>query len=115
MLYRRKEIQDDICLLEISLDILNKKEFIFTDGNAASHSTCFYNKLDDLDILPWDVLNNGYWSDYEDGRRKKCAEFLIYPRIDSKYIKRIHCKTIDTEQLISSYFKSVSYSPNLFF
>lgn len=62
--------------------------YAFCDGNAASGDTIFYNDLDSLNKLPWDVLNNinRYW-DYPDGMRKGNAEFLIYPSILLSKIK----------------------------
>jgi hypothetical protein len=93
MLYRRKDWQDSIVILEIDSRFIYQKNSLFTNGNAASNSTCFYNDLSNLDKvdLPF-VLGNGYWTDYPDGKRKKCAEVLVYPIIQKLYIKKLHCK-----------------------
>ncbi|MEA3522586.1 MAG: DUF4433 domain-containing protein [Campylobacterota bacterium] len=97
MLYVRKNIQNELCLIEISLSVLSKKNFLFTDGNAAAINTNFYNSLDDLIHLPWEVLNASYWNDFEDGKRKRCAEVLIYPSI--KQLLRICNNATKTREL----------------
>jgi len=58
MLYVKRDCNDDICLLEISIDCLIDCEFVFTDGNAASLGTHFFNMAESVGRLPWDVLSN---------------------------------------------------------
>lgn len=115
MLYVRKNIQDELCLIEISLSVLSEANFLFTDGNAAARDTAFYNSLDDLAHLPWKVLNASYWNDFEYGKRKRCAEVLIYPSIDPKYIKQIHCNSDVTLQQLSRINCNVTKTRELFF
>jgi len=115
MLYVRKNIQDELCLIEISLSALSEANFLFTDGNAAARNTNFYNSLDDLVHLPWKVLNASYWNDFEDGKRKRCAEVLIYPSIEPKYIKQIHCYSDVTLQQLSHINCNVTKTKELFF
>ena len=100
MLYRRKELQHELCLVEIAPSVLDNKEFLISDGNASSRDTFFYKSLDKLPLLPWDVLNARFWSDFKDGKRKKCAEVLIHPKIEPKHINRIHCCTDDTARFL---------------
>lgn len=54
--------------------------FAFTDGHGIMSYTDFYDDLDDLDQVDWDMINAIYWHDTaEDGdrKRRKQAEFLI--------------------------------------
>lgn len=90
MMYVRKNLQSNLCLLEICLSVLSENEYLITDGNAASSKTKFYNSMSGLNLLPWDVLKGDSWFDKEEGKRKMCAEVLIYPKIDSKYIIALH-------------------------
>ncbi len=115
MLYRRKNIQHDLCLIEISLSVLNSKNFIFTDGNAASRETKFFKDKADLSNLPWDVLKANYWNDFFDGKRKRCAEFLVYPNIEAKYIKKIHCNNLSTLNYLRDAGCNSFLSNHLFF
>jgi len=90
MMFVRKHLQSKLCLLKISLSVLSENEYLIADGNAASRDTKFYDSMSSIDLLPWDVLRSDSWSDKEDGKRKRCAEILVYPRIESKYIKSLH-------------------------
>lgn len=91
MLYLRRNIQNEICILEINIAAMAESKFIFSDGNAASYVTNFFNKIDDLNRLPWDVINASYWSGYPDGKRKRCSEVLLQSPLPAKFIKDIHC------------------------
>lgn len=87
----RRDCQDRIFFIVISAEILTEEhiEFAFTDGNAASKETKIFNSLYKLKNIPWDVLKADYWNDFPDGKRKRNAEFLIFPRIEPKYFQRI--------------------------
>jgi len=115
MLYVRRNIQHDLCLIEISLSALSDNNFIFTDGNAAARNTQFYNEINDLDKLPWNVLNASYWNDFPEGKRKRCSEILIYPKIERRYITKLHCCSSSTLNYLSQFGIPVEISENLFF
>jgi hypothetical protein len=91
MLFLRKDQQCDILLLEVDPSVLENTQFLFTDGNAASRATIFFTNFSDLKHLPWDVLGDKWWNDKDDGKRKRCAEVLVYPKVSKEYIKKIHC------------------------
>jgi len=90
-LFKKKDLQNNIIIVEIDPNIIftDKYQFAFTDGNAASPRTRFYNNLLYLDKIPWNVINAKYWNDIPDGRRKRCSEFLIYPSIPPKCFRKI--------------------------
>jgi hypothetical protein len=101
----RRAYQNKIFFIVINSDIVadEKTEFSFSDGNAASQETRFFNSLYKLKHLPWDVLKADYWNDFSDGKRKRNAEFLIFPSVPPKYFIRIiilnsnlqnHCKML---------------------
>lgn len=115
MLYFHLEKQSNICLIQVSLSAISKHEYLITDGNAASRDTRFFNSTECLDSLPWDVLDAEYWSDFQDGKRKRCAEVLIYPRVAAKHIIAIHCHSIETMNKISKCHHKVILSKHLYF
>jgi hypothetical protein len=100
MLYRRKQIQNNIVILAIDRRVIYQNKSIFSDGNAASDATKFFNNLSDLVRLNWQCIRNEYWNDYVDGKRIKCAETLTYPKIPIKYLKKIHCNSIQTKNIV---------------
>ena len=81
--------QEDLFFCKVSSRKLisdTSKEFAFTDGNAASGLTSSYHSLNNLAKLNWKVINSEFWTDKEDGKRIRNAEFLIYPKIEIEYI-----------------------------
>lgn len=92
MLYKRREIQEDIVILGLDPQILHEPNILFTDGNAAAIETCFYSDIQMLGQLPWKSIRARYWNDnVENGKRIKCAEVLVYPKIDPDRIQHIFC------------------------
>lgn len=115
MLYVKKDMHDELCLVEISLAVLLNSDFVFTNGNAAARNTVFYRNVSDLEKLPWDVLNASYWNDFTDGKRKRCAELLIHPLIESRYILKVHCRSFETLMHVSKFSSTAQISEELFF
>ena len=109
-LHARKNIQSEIFFLVISIALIydEKNNFCFTDGNAASESTVFFRNLKDLSALPIEVINAEYWSDFDDGKRKRCTEFLVYPRVDIKYIIQFVVIDGDTRSTCSNIMKQLN-------
>lgn len=91
MLYKRLEIQEDIIILGIDPQILSEINIFFTNGNAAASETIFYRGIHMLGQLPWDSIRAKSWTDIEDGKRIKCAEVLVYPKIEPKWIQKVFC------------------------
>ena len=87
----RRDRQEEVFFIDVSPDVLCDpgNEFAFTDGNAASSQTNFFRSLHHLDKIPWDVIQAEYWSDHLDGRRRRCAEFLVYPSVPPPYFSRL--------------------------
>ncbi len=102
MMFKKKENLKELCLLEVSLEILNYHTFLLSDGNAASKDTKFFNSLDGVKYLPWAVLNADYWSDFDDGKRKRCSEVLISSKIEPKYFLAIHVYSEETDRYLYS-------------
>lgn len=90
-LYARKDIQHELFFIDISLNAIcdENHEIAFSDGNAGASDTKFYGKLYMLENINWDVINAEYWTNFEDGRRKRCSEFLVYPEIEPDKFERI--------------------------
>lgn len=115
MLYVRRHLQSDLCLIEISLSALFENEYLITDGNAASRATRFFKSIENIDELPWAVLNGEFWPDHDDGKRKMCAEVLVYPKVAPSHIGTVHCYSMNTKLFLSGYERNVEISRNLFF
>lgn len=96
MLYRRKEIQDQIVIFAFDRRLLLEKNTLFTDGNAASGGTSFYADVSNLSHLSWDCLHDTSWNSYEDGRRKRMAEVLVPQQVSMQRVQKIFCNSFKT-------------------
>jgi hypothetical protein len=55
--------------------------FVFTDGHAVMGYTDYFDELQDLAAIDWEIMEAKYWADTdEDGdrKRRRQAEFLIH-------------------------------------
>jgi hypothetical protein len=109
MFYALSEEKPDLCLIEVMTSVLTEHKYIFSDGNAAARNTLFYNSLDHIDLLPWNIIKAVSRSDDPDGKRKRCAEVLIYPKIPPKFIKNIYCFSGSTLDYLQGCGRNVSF------
>jgi len=65
------------------------KLFVFTDGHGIMDLTDYYNNLNELSEVPWDVVNAKYWTNFVDGRRLRQSEFLVHSKLDWELIETI--------------------------
>lgn len=91
MLYRRKEMQEDIVILGIDPNLLFESKIVISDGNAAAGDTAFYGSTDSLHKLKWEIVRAKFWNNLEDGKRVKCAEVLVPNSITADKILRVFC------------------------
>lgn len=125
MLFVRREIQNDLVILCFNRELLVQDGVIFTDGNAASSPTNFFDDVSRLDELDWDCIWAEYWKDFgEDGRRKRCAEVLVPDAIPLTRIRRRRVRTSSTRARFDKLMRetrsgqrppSVGVDPDLFF
>jgi len=91
-LYAVKEDQENFFFLKInSRRIITDEriDFSFCNGNAASSKTNYYSNLSKLNRIDWKIIHSKYWNEFEDGKRKRNSEFLIYGSVDLKYVDEI--------------------------
>lgn len=115
MLFCLRRLNPTLCLVAIHPDVMLDNEFAISDGNAASLGTRFYDKLSDLRFLDWEALNREYWNSVPDGKRKRCAEVLVYPRVDSRYILGVHTAGLQSYQQLQAAGVAAQHSPAMFF
>ena len=101
MLFKRRDHQDDIVILCLDRRLLAQSGTFFTDGNAAGDATNFFNDPRDLDELDWDCIRRDYWSESDDGRRKRCAEILVPDAIPFDEVRRVYIRTDSTQTRLS--------------
>lgn len=115
MLYCRRHRNATLCLLEVVTYACLADGVLFTDGNAASSGTCFFENLSDLRFLSWDALDADYWSNVPDGKRKRCAEVLVPHHVPARLVRRVHAATAETRDWLLKQGINAVHSPTLFF
>jgi len=90
----------------------NEIRWAFSDGNAGSYYTAFYNNLSDLDKINWDAV---FATDFRDSLVKegKQAEFLIHASCPWKLIEKIGVYNRSTFDHVSNILQNSPYKPAL--
>ncbi|MDC0839517.1 DarT ssDNA thymidine ADP-ribosyltransferase family protein [Limnoraphis robusta] len=98
MLYKRRELQNQIVMLAIDPMLILEEGTWFSDGNVAAVATNVYNDIAMLEQLPWEIIKASSWN-YEDLARKQrckrimCAEMLVPNRVNVQSILKIFCSS----------------------
>ncbi len=86
--------QADIVYLVSSAESVaaSELEFVFTDGHGIMALSDFYDDLENLNEIDWDVMHARYWADTDDDpdrKRRRQAEFLVYKKFPWDRIEMI--------------------------
>lgn len=89
--------QDSVIYIVSSINkiVTAQIPYVFTDGHGIINYTEFYNNLNDLNQIDWDVMESRYWFDTDDDpdrKRRRQAEFLVYKSLPLTLILGIGVK-----------------------
>jgi hypothetical protein len=126
MMYKRKDLHKELCILCINPAILNVDGVIITDGNASSDYSRFEPSPAGLDNIDIDYVFAKYWTsnDYYEGLQRKrriCAEVLVPDNVPVHFIQGIFVSCTETQQKVQDFLgtnrlsESVTINTNLFF
>jgi len=110
MMYKRKDIHREICILIVDSKILNATDVVISDKNASSGYVRFYSP-NELDELNEELIFAKDWrhdNQIEQWRRKSavCAEVLVPNFVPSSFINGVyvscHETAIKVKQLLSA-------------
>jgi hypothetical protein len=115
MLFLRREWHRELTIIKISSSVVQACSHVYSDGNAASKTTAFSaNRAVVLKSIP--ALTSNSWTDFADGKRRMCAEVLIYPSIQPMYLEGAVCSNEETAKEVRSLCNLVSViDPQMFF
>lgn len=92
MMFKRKELFRNICVLVIEPSVLDFDGTVVSDGNAANGVSRFYSPSEGLRCLEYKKIFDRYWrhgidpiSD-EEHKRIECAEVLVPYQVPYHYI-----------------------------
>lgn len=115
MLSRRRKIQDELCIVEVSTSVILNYQCVISDGNAAAGATKFFEPMVGLNELDWDLLRKGSWFGEKEKKRKMCAEVLVPDSIPLEYFLSIRCYAERFFPDIQTPDMRVIASPKLYF
>ena len=91
-LSKRRDQNDQICVLRVNPSVIDLPSVIISDRNAAADYARFYTVKEGLAALDKDKIYAKYWTnvqnqfDYWEQKSIKCAEILVPDRAEPKYI-----------------------------
>ena len=99
-------VQDETAILCLDYSLLLRRDVIFTDGNASSYRTRFFNDLRFIDCLDWtncirDRSNPIHFysqQEFDEWKRKRAAEILVPDWISFTHVKSIVVKNQPVRQ-----------------
>jgi len=123
MLYKRRHKHTEICVLQVSPNVLLLPKVIISDGNASSRYTKFLPAPAGLGNMNWDIIFAKYWTEPSDqivewrNKRIKCAEVLVPDRVPPEYINGVYVSGPFIKQKLaqSGFEKSVTVNSYIFF
>ncbi len=126
MMFKRKSLHEELCVLCISCNVLDEPGVIITDGNASSSYTRFLTVPWGFVSLEKDLVYAKYWNDDDPIAKARktwaiCAEVLILDVVPPKFVSKIFVSCSQTKEKLASLLKQhaftfeVSEKPGLFF
>lgn len=122
MLSRRRDQNEEICILKIDKVVLDFEGVVISDRNASSDYAAFYGAEAGLENIDFKLVYARYWTDtdyYEQCRKKsiKCAEVLVPDCIPYDYIV---CAAVVSERAAerlkaTGFDRQISIEPRVFF
>lgn len=114
-LFARRECQSDLIFWILPIDHINDPnvEFAFSDGNLGSHNSGSYFHQFDVTKVPIDVISSEYWTNFEDGRRRRNAEMLIFGNVPIDCFEGVICISDDTKWRFQKTTQGRSFSRNV--
>lgn len=91
-------------------------QFVFTDGHGIMDFTDFYENLNDLDKVDWDIMQARYWADTledNDRSRRRQAEFLVYRSLPWDFINEIGVFNDKIKAQVRGLLTKVSHCPSI--
>lgn len=113
MMFSRKELYKELCVLGISVDILTHSAIIVTDGNASSAYTRFFATSDGIKSLDKNLVFTENWWDanhYEMCRKRSaaCAEVLMSDQVSASTIQKIYVSCQESYDRIESVLGNIN-------
>jgi hypothetical protein len=126
MMFKRKELHKELCVLRISKDILSLPQVVIADRNASSEYVLFTSAPDGLKYINSELVYAKYWhhdNPIEKFRHAsiKCAEVLVPDKVSKDFILGAYVSCNESKTKIYDIILevepdfSIIVNPDLFF
>lgn len=122
MMFKRKDDADQLCVLKISIKILDKPDVIVADSNASSRYVRFYTPIEGIKMLDFNTVFMENWKDENQivewqQKASKCAEVLIPQSVPFNDVEAAFVVSEDSRnKLLSKGFdKPIAINGKIFF
>ncbi len=114
--YRGKSYHNEVVHLVTEAESVKNSQliFAFTDGHAIMAYSDFYDDLNDLSQIDWQIMREKYWKDTDqdgDRKRRRQAEFLVYQFVPWKLIKGIGVINDSIKTKVEAILQNHQYQP----
>ena len=92
----------------------SERRFVFTDGHAIMAFTEFFDTLDRLDAVDWEIMHMNYWHDtakFPDRKRRRQAEFLVHGHCSWRLIEEIGVFDQEIQARVEREISQVGHKP----
>ncbi|MCH9022421.1 MAG: DUF4433 domain-containing protein [Planctomycetes bacterium] len=109
------EGQKNIIYLMSTLEsaLKTEKPFCFTDRHAELAWSSFFDTVERLDQVSWQVMEKRYWSNTEQDKEKRQAEFLVHESVPWSCIESIGVYNKKMAEQARRIIKNASHRPNV--
>lgn len=122
MLYKRKDIAGELCILAFSSAVMDIEGCVLTDRNAATSLVRFFSPLEGVEKLDFAKIHAHYWTDPDpiiqrEKKAIKCAEVLIPHSISADYIVGAYAVSHEVEAQLRDFGfnKSIVVNKQVFY
>jgi len=123
MLRKRSERHADLCVLQVSPEVLDHTDTVVTDQNAASKYVRFAKAPEGLRVVDRDMVFAEWWTHPDDQILEwrhasiKCAEVLVPDRVSPRFIRGAYVSTAKARRALESFTSQLppTVNPYLFF
>lgn len=95
MMYVLKAIHLELCVLRVSIDVLDLPGVVVADGNAAGTWTRFHPSPEGLRAVDRTLAFADWWNGSDEAKRVRCAEVLVPDKVPPSYLlgAYVSCET----------------------
>lgn len=116
--YRGKSYHNEVVHLVAEAESVKNSQliFAFTDGHAIMAYSDFYDDLNDLSQIDWQIMREKYWKDTDqdgDRKRRRQAEFLVHQFFPWTLIQEIGVINDKIKTKVETILQNYPYQPSV--